>query len=302
MPTLFLEGIHLNDPTVPIRGDIGFVLGVTYLKYFNGRFFLNAEYDFEYADCHRRGGRPLSIWADAWEVEMGAICGPAKLSLANFYSSGNDRRGILPFENEAFGFATGNLSGGGLNANVYDRFTEFQVAIGGRQETIASYEFLLGIYGGGNNSFDGRGYWTARDFLAYAARLDYAVAANLNVFGTFMYANRASNTATTIATFIGGGSGPRLDLMISAANVAFPNVPDNYLGWEGDVGVNWKLLEGLTFNGLFAYWQPGDWFKWAYIDYGSNATATVDGIPWPVNPNRSIDPIIGFQGSVVFDF
>ena len=71
------------------------MLFVNYFKYFNGRFFLNAEYDFQYADVRRNGGRPITMWGDAWELEFGGICGPAKLSLANFYSSGHDRRGGL---------------------------------------------------------------------------------------------------------------------------------------------------------------------------------------------------------------
>jgi hypothetical protein len=61
-------------------------------------------------------------------------------------------------------------------------------------------------------------------------------------------------------------------------------------------------LEGLTFRSQFAYWQPGDWFKWAYVDYSNNNTVAVGGANYPVNPNRGIDPLIGFQGSLVVDF
>jgi hypothetical protein len=288
-PALFLSSTHLSNPAVPIFGDIGFTLFVNYFKYFNGRFFLNAEYDFQYADIRRNGGRPLSMWADAWELEFGGICGPAKLSFANFYSSGHDRRGGL--------LNTTNSTGTVGGTNVYDRWTQYLV-LGGRQQTITPYAWLVGIYGGGNNSFDARGYWTAQDFLAYAARLDYAVAANLNVFGSYIYMNRASNTATRLAQFNGGGFRPA-----SLATIPVPNVPDDYLGWEANVGVNWKLLEGLTFNSQFAYWQPGDWFKYAYVDQGAVAPLVVGGgEPLFINPNRAIDPLIGFQGSLVVDF
>ena len=290
LSALFLASTHLNDPTTPIYGDIGFVLWVTYLKYFNGRFFANAEYDFEYADIFRRGGRPISMWTDAWEAEVGFVCGPAKLSFANYYSSGDDRRGgVFNTTN-----ATGQLASG---ANVYDHWSRFLV-FGGREKSIDMYEFLIGIYGGGNNSYDTRGTWTATDLLAYTARLDYAVASNLNIFGTYMYMNRASNTATPIGAFAGGAT-PRIAIV---GNPGVPNVPDNYLGWEADLGMNWKLLEGMTFNGVFAYWAPGDWFKWAYQDFGSTTITNVGGVAFPVNPNRGIDPIIGFQGSVVVDF
>ena len=85
--------------------------------------------------------------------------------------------------------------------------------------------------------------------------------------------------------------------------MAVPNVPDDYLGWEANVGVNWKLLEGLTFNSQFAYWQPGDWFKFAYVDQGATIPNTVWGTLLPSSIlNRAIDPLIGFQGSLVVDF
>jgi hypothetical protein len=292
---------HLNGAT-PIFSDIGFVLFVNYFKYNNGRFFLNAEYDFQYADARRNGGRPISMWADAWELELGAMCGPAKLAFANFYSSGHDRRGgWLNLTN-----ATGTGGPAALPANVYDHLSLYLV-LGGRQEAIKNYAWLVGIYGGGNNSFDGRGYWTAQDFLAYAARLDYAVAANLNVFGSYIYMNRASNTATAIGSFRGGVANGafRNNPGFNAAGAqiaAVPNVPDDYLGWEANVGVDWKLLEGLTFRSQFAYWQPGDWFKWAYVDYSNLNTVAVGGANYPINPNRGIDPLIGFQGSLVVDF
>jgi len=309
---LFLSAFHANAAATPIYGDIDFVLFVNYFKYFNGRFFLNAEYDFQYGDVKRNGGRPISVWGDAWELELGAICGPAKLALANFYSSGHDRRGGW--------LNLTNATGTGVNANpqigannaVNDRLALYLV-LGGRQEAIKNYAWLVGIYGGGNNSFDGRGYWTAQDFLAYAARLDYAVAANLNVFGSYIYMNRASNTGTPIGSFRGGiaatgatayrvNPGFALNSAGTTQGAAVPNVPDDYLGWEANVGVDWKLLEGLTFRSQFAYWQPGDWFKWAYVDYSNLNTVAVGGVNYPINPNRGIDPLIGFQGSLVVDF
>jgi hypothetical protein len=43
-------------------------------------------------------------------------------------------------------------------------------------------------------------------------------------------------------------------------------VPDHArdIGWEVDLGVNWKILEGLTWNTTFAYWKPGNWWSYAY--------------------------------------
>src|SRR5208283_227849 len=97
-----------SDPATPIYGDIGFVLWATYLNYFNGRFFGNFEYDFEYGDVFRRGGRPISIYADAWQAEIGFVCGPARLSFANYMSRGDDRRGGILNTT----FATGQLPSG----------------------------------------------------------------------------------------------------------------------------------------------------------------------------------------------
>lgn len=43
-------------------------------------------------------------------------------------------------------------------------------------------------------------------------------------------------------------------------------VPDSArdIGWETDLGVDWKLLEGLTWSSTFAYWRPGNWWSYAY--------------------------------------
>ncbi len=295
-------GTNATDPTVPLNGNLDFVLFVNYFKYFNGRFFLNAEYDFEYGDVVRNGGRQIPVWGDAWWLDFGGICGPAKLTLAAMYSSGPDRRGGLLDTTGSTG--QGNTGGAGTHPGIfsYDRFSQYLV-LGGRKQSLDPFAWLVGIYGGGNNSFDGRGYWTAQDLMAYAARLDYAVAANLNVFGSYIYMNRASNTGTRIAQFNGGGIRPASP----AAGFSVPNVPDNYLGWEANVGVNWKLLEGLTLNTQFAYWQPGDWFKEAYVDQGLTAggAITIGGgtqTTFFVTPNRGIDPLVGWQGSLVVDF
>jgi hypothetical protein len=275
-------------------GDPNSILFVNYFKYNNGRFFFNAEYDFFYGDIVRKGGRPVDLRSDAWMVELGALCGPSKVTLASFYSSGHDRRGgVLNPANPVGTFGA---------AQVYDHVSQYAI-VGGRVEAIKPYVWLMGIYGGGNDSFDVRGYPTYADWFSYNARLDYAVAANLNVWGAYTYAMRASNTGTRIAQF-DGTPAAGFGNAASPALLPVPNVPDNYLGWEANVGVDWKLLEGLTFKGQFAYWQPGDWFKWAYVDHSAVAPIFIGGTQtalW-VNPNRGIDPLIGFQGSLLVEF
>jgi hypothetical protein len=258
---------------------------VSYLKYNNGRFFANGEYTFQYIEGRRNGSRPLSGWTNAWHAEIGSVVGPTKFTLAHFYSSGNDRRqGYL---------------------GAYDQYTNF-ISFGSRENAIGPYQYLIGLYGSGNNAYDALGECRFHDFLAYAARLDYAVAANLNIFGSVMYAQRASNTATPVAYYNGASSGS----LATFTGLRTPNVPDDYLGWEFDVGVDWKLLEGMTFKSLFGYWQPGDWFKYAYVDYSPTPAGAVPNTlmggdntaGYQISPNRDIDPIIGFKGSMVMEF
>jgi hypothetical protein len=154
--------------------------------------------------------------------------------------------------------------------------------------------------------YNSAGNCTYKDFLAYAARIDYAVAANLNMFASFIHAERASNTGTPVGNFDGW-------LWRNRGAGEFPTeypdgtVPDNYLGYEIDVGFDWKVLENLTWKFLFAYWQPGDWFKYAYVDR-SRATQLSVGAPIPpytwgeTNPGRTIDPLIGIQSSLLIEF
>jgi hypothetical protein len=73
-----------------------------------------------------------------------------------------------------------------------------------------------------------------------------------------------------------------------------PNILERSLGYEIGAGFDWKLLEGMSLHGSFAYWQPGDWFKFACVD----RTQPGWDIPlaannYGINPDRSIDPIFG---------
>ena len=87
----------------------------------------------------------MSMWADAWELELAASADLPSCLFANFYSSGHDRRGgLLNLTN-----STGTVGA----AQVYDRLSLYLV-LGGRQQSITPYAWLVGIYGGGNNSFD----------------------------------------------------------------------------------------------------------------------------------------------------
>lgn len=74
-----------------------------------------------------------------------------------------------------------------------------------------------------------------------------------------------------------------------------PFVSSRFLGWEANAGVDWKLLEGMTMHFKYAYWQPGDWFEWAYqaaVPFGTSATVA------PLGKNA----IQSVQGSFLVDF
>jgi hypothetical protein len=48
-------------------------------------------------------------------------------------------------------------------------------------------------YGAGLNALDGNGEGFMTDAVSYGARIDYALVANLNIFGAFFYAKRLSH-------------------------------------------------------------------------------------------------------------
>ena len=62
----------------------------------------------------------------------------------------------------------------------------------------------------------------------------------------------------------------------------------------------WKLVEldaqNWTIEARVAYWRPGRWFKHACIDRSVPGWEIPGpGNNWGVNPNREIDPVLGFE-------
>jgi len=311
--------------------------GSAYVKYNNGRFFLNSEVAWVRGQVHYQlpqnaigasatfntpgaagGGNALApASTEAWKfgTELGVLCGPAKTTLFFSWVPGPDRRAGIWTNNQTWE----NVINGTFLGN---------------SQYFKPYSMLLAYqYGAGLNALDrnGEGYMT--DAITYAARLDYAVAANLNVYGTFMYANRQSHgwgwgclTPTVGANVALLGRATGAGTYIPAINNAFdptgaglaaPNIPDDALGWEVDTGVDWKLLEGFQLNVRGAYWEPGNWFKFACVDktlatttvnFGTEAAPLLAINPvigagtFAVNPNKSIDAIWGLQGTLLVDF
>ncbi|MBI5568566.1 MAG: hypothetical protein HY914_01335 [Desulfomonile tiedjei] len=296
---------QVGDLRIPVYGDMFFLLATAYLKYTDGRFFLNAEYGLQNVEIRRKGARPISGWPQAWAIEAGAWGGPLKLSLAHFYRSGHDVRGGT-FDPVSRTGAFTRPEEPGRIFRSHDRWNFFLTRWGGGQAPMAPYSFLLPLYGGGNNSYNSAGNCTFQDFLSYALRVDYAVAANLNLFGTVMRAQRASNTGSIKGMYSGIFLRDR-DMAVYP-NLPFEErfgpvrVPDNDLGLELGFGMDWRLLENLTFRFLFSHWQPGNWFKWAYQDVSRPAEPISFSGGRYCNPGRTIDALVAIQSGFLVDF
>ncbi len=282
-----------------------------YAKYFTGRFFFNTEYDqFNRRDLFLGVGPGTRAYFDnefeSFVVESGLVFGPAKLSLLWARVTGIDRRPGYGRGGTAGIFKNNILPSGNLgNSLMFQPYSYLMV-----------YSYGLGLGPGANA---GRGIpgdptnFNARtrngqvmSASVWGARLDYAVACNLNVYGSFFYAIRPEKgygwgflsptpapagvaTAGTIRYRLGGAAGA------AAARLA-PAIPDDYLGWEADIGVDWQLLENYRIAVIIAYWQPGDWFKFACVDTANPGwTAPGPGNLWGINPDRGIDPVCGFN-------
>jgi hypothetical protein len=265
----------------PINSDVFLNLFVLYMKYSNGRFFFNGEWDQEYFVVKRQGSRSISGYPYALMVEAGTLYGPSKLTLAGFVKTGHQRSGgELNFNRTA---------GSNGVTQVSDKWNEY-ITPGRGLTAIKPYTFLLDYFGSGNNSF---GWFN--DFIGVGGRFDYAIAANLNMYTTYLYARRQSRTGSWWGQYNGG---------IAVSPTRASDVPDSNLGWEANVGVDWKLLENMSVDTKFGVWQPGNWFKHAYMDL-----STLNTIPDPfsnadvrINPGRGLSPIIGVQSTVTVNF
>jgi hypothetical protein len=156
-------------------------------------------------------------------------------------------------------------------------------------------------YGGGNDRFTEARNGYLIDANVFGSRIDYAVAANLNVFGSFFHAQRLShgygfgyirpaldgaNNSTGLVEYVRQGG-------VTAPAMAIPN---NELGYEIDCGLNWQLLESYTLTGLFGIWQPGKWFNFACIDRSNAGWKTpAAGNNWGTDPDRKIDPVFAME-------
>jgi hypothetical protein len=258
----------------------------TFLRYNNGRFFANATYNWTNNNTHEIGDTPLFVEVYQTAAEIGAVVGPSKLSLMYAQAGGPVYTGDPRFY--------------GLTNNP----TKAYGGIGIDHQFVEPYEFLMfTTYGGGNQTFNPDTHGQLNDAFALAARLDYAVASNLNAYLTYMWAHRLerngtyyghyTNTGAANTLGFGGQPGPAFGLLGGRAAGGDPFVTDGFLGYEVGLGVDWKLLEGMTFRSRYAYWQPGDWFDEAYQAVNSTGGAMM---------TEGRDAIQAFRGSMVIDF
>lgn len=273
--------------------DVATYHGCAYMKYFNGVFFLNTEVAHWNQIVNQVGGGPLYNESWRYMVETGAMAGPSTVSLLYAFMPGADRRAGKPIDKQPF-VQSGPTGAYGL----------FQ-----------PYTYLLGYaYGSGVNAFDLNRQGYINEAWVVAARLDYATAANLNVFASFLWAERSSHghgwgyirpaqkAAVTRTVNAAGNAAdqvewtPYVNYKDNNGSNRAPSIPDNALGWEVTAGVNWKLLENLQLNILGAFWQPGKWFNFACVDRRvTNWDTPVAGNRWGANPARTIDPVMGAQ-------
>jgi len=299
-----------NPPLFPlVAQDSQIFHGTVFVKYNNGRLFFDAEAAWAYwtdrwsgdlnpvvAIQNPGGFIPNPAYVEQWRyvVELGAVCGPAKLSLLNARMPGPDRRG---------GILIGKQPALFVRHPIYDNHL-------GNFDVFRPYCYMFAYnYGGGLGAYNLNGNGYLRDAFVLAARIDYAVAANLNLFGTFMYANRTSNGYSWGCIGPNAGAGafgaaPDGNLIFNFNRYpASPNIPDTALGYEIDAGLDWKLLEGCTAGMLVAYWQPGKWFNYACIDRSVSGWETgVAANLFGTRPDRSLDPILGGNFYFTYDF
>jgi hypothetical protein len=264
--------------------------GCIYMKYSNGMVFLNGEAAYWNESINLVGRAPL--YNESWRgmVESGIVCGPGKVSFLYTFMPGADRR----------------------NGALIDRQPYIQGGPNAAAVVFQPYSYLLAYaYGAGVNAFDLDRNGYINEAWVLAARIDYSVAANLNIFGSFLWAERSSHghgwgfirpaqKFTVTRTVNSGGNGADQVQWTPYVNYKdnpnAPSIPDNSLGWEVMAGMDWKLLDKLQVSILGSFWQPGKWFNYACIDKNvASWDLPTAANRWGTNPGRSIDPVVGTQ-------
>jgi hypothetical protein len=258
------RGAGLPDPFSRPDEDILRYRIALAMKYFDGRVFFNGEADWfnrwrsgrgsadpatNVPPFRDREGRDNDGWL--YGVEFGALGGPSKVTLNYVRATGDD-----PATRKTSDDAADSESG---ITSCY----------------MKPWGYLMYYMYGAGDGWDAAGYGQPTNFHHAGVRIDYAVASNLNVNLVYSRAWRDQPNAYRL----GGDYRIRASAFtnddIRTAQGINPDpqarypghaVPDHArdIGWEADLGVDWKLLEGLTWSTTFAYWKPGNWWSYAY--------------------------------------
>jgi hypothetical protein len=227
-------------------------------RYHDGTFFWNWEVDSfnrlrsGRATANEAGtlvneGRDVHAWL--YGTEMGALFGPNRFTVNYVYASGDNPSTRTDNEDAQRG-----------DSGVNDGY-------------MRHWGYLMyHMYGTGTN-FGANGYGFPSDFHHFGLRLDRSVAANLNVWALVAYALRDQPNSYVLGGDWAYGlrkftNDELLETVPgSSLNDNLPNpVPDHAreIGWEVDFGLDWQILENLTWRTTFAYWKPGNWWSYAY--------------------------------------
>jgi hypothetical protein len=272
--------------------------GWIFFKYRGGRFYLNSEVDWY---------NSITRFQRSQDGQFSNTSPAAPLP--GTFTDGSGRSRFAPYYIESWrfmaeaGFTLGPLLVRGLYTYIpgWDRrhgiLIDRQPGILGEDQSSASVYFpysmlMANVYGAGAGTYGGM-----FDASTWAVRLDYAMAANLALFSTFIKSDRLSH---------GYGWGyirpdpvnfGQVDLADRGTfNIPSPAIPDNDLGWELTSGIKWMLWENWSFSLKFAYWKPGRWFNFACVDKAVlNWDVPTPGNRFGINPDRTIDSVMGWE-------
>ena len=320
--------------------DFDEVYGGIYFMYNNGRFFFNTELDWDLTTNRHERQRDVAnqslttaasttaspyiirdVYSEHWRfmAETGMLSGPAKVSLLYAWLPGPDRRNGAQIDRTGLQTLVGIRSNSWSNTGLFRPYSYLMV-----------YSYGLGTHMNAD-TLNG----TVEDASILATRIDYAVASNLNVYGSFFWADRTNKsgygwgfirpdvtgpaiaTPTAVLTHpgaviwddrgLGSGASTRSNPFPTGGSAYAPNIPDPNLGFEIGAGMDWKLLENFTINLTCSYWKPGKWFSYACASKSITSWNTQQSMGgaypgWGVWPERNIDPVWGLELKLVGDF
>jgi hypothetical protein len=294
----------------PIEDELRYRIA-TAMKYFNGRFFVNAEVDWynrwrtgrglTNSGVQNVGPNPLfTVRQDrnnggwVYGVETGCLCGPTKFTANYVRATGNDPGTRITTEDAAD-------TESGVNAFY-----------------MKEWGYLMYYMYGAGDGWDAAGYGQPTNLHHAGVKLNYAIASNLNVSTILSKAWRDHPDAYRLGGDyrLGIQQWTNDDIFLTQQG-AFRGqaVPDSArdIGWELDLIVNWKLLENFNWNTTLAYWQPGNWWAYAYPDtasiYRRGVAPLANSQTTPGGQNnaiagigRSIDPLFAVETNLLIPF